>query len=308
MQEEVSIITGKSIADSFSDFKYSGVYLLRCKVNGKIYIGQSTNINQRIKDHRCNCQNLTRNYITTRLYLAMRKYGVENFTVEILEKVEDLSLIDTREQYYLDLFTSYNNKIGYNTCPYVKSNRGVIHSDETKKKISDKKKGIKQSPELIAKRIAPLIGRKRAPEIGAKISIAQKGKKVSEATKQKLALANKGRVQSDEEKSKRVESMKGYKHSSETIEKIRKSNTGKVASKEIIDTLRTSHAKQSKPILKYNKDMSLLKEYVTISELSRIENIDRTYISRMLSGKRLNTTNYLWQYKSTEDPNPNPIK
>jgi len=34
-----------------------GIYRIRNKVNGKIYIGQSIHIEERLKEHKFNCQN-----------------------------------------------------------------------------------------------------------------------------------------------------------------------------------------------------------------------------------------------------------
>lgn len=45
------------------------------------------------------------------LYQAIRKYGVENFSFEVLEEC-DISLLDEKEVYYINLYNSY--KEGYN--------------------------------------------------------------------------------------------------------------------------------------------------------------------------------------------------
>ena len=46
------------------------------------------------------------------MYKAFRKYGVENFTFEEIEEVEN-DLLDEREKYWISFYDSYYN--GYNS-------------------------------------------------------------------------------------------------------------------------------------------------------------------------------------------------
>lgn len=87
------------------------IYKIENTLNGKRYIGQTTySIDKRWRNH-VNAMNQERAY-NYPLYRAFRKYGVENFTISILEKVEDNSLLDEREKYWIAFFDSY--KKGYN--------------------------------------------------------------------------------------------------------------------------------------------------------------------------------------------------
>lgn len=83
-----------------------GIYKITNLINGKCYIGQSINILQRWKQHRTNYQ--TREEA---LYLAMRKYGINNFAFEVIEECREEEL-DSKEKYYIHYYDSYNN--GYN--------------------------------------------------------------------------------------------------------------------------------------------------------------------------------------------------
>ena len=85
------------------------VYAHINKINGKIYIGQSVNIDRRIREHFCR-------HDGTPFHLALEKYGKENFIIEILEECEPEEL-NEKEKYYIDLYDSYN--YGYN------SSRGI---------------------------------------------------------------------------------------------------------------------------------------------------------------------------------------
>lgn len=85
-----------------------GIYKIENKINQKVYIGQSTNITTRWRRHRGEANNLDNSYP---LYLAMRKYGLENFSFEIIEECSKEDL-DSRERYWIKEFDSYYN--GYN--------------------------------------------------------------------------------------------------------------------------------------------------------------------------------------------------
>lgn len=85
-----------------------GIYKIEDKINQKVYIGQSTNITTRWRRHRSEANNLNNSYP---LYCAMRKYGLENFSFEIIEECSKEDL-DSRERYWIKEFDSYYN--GYN--------------------------------------------------------------------------------------------------------------------------------------------------------------------------------------------------
>lgn len=88
-----------------------GIYKITNKVNGKCYIGQSTHIEKRWKDHYYTHQNMNDEGYNYPLYRAMRKYGYDNFTFEILEEC-DAAALNEREMFYIKHFNSFNN--GYN--------------------------------------------------------------------------------------------------------------------------------------------------------------------------------------------------
>lgn len=99
-----------------------GIYKYENKLNGQVYIGLSNNIEKRYQQHLYNVKHEER--ACTGIDIAIRKYGIENFTFEIIElcKEEDL---DAREQYWIDYYDSYNH--GYNRTPGGKSLRGENH-------------------------------------------------------------------------------------------------------------------------------------------------------------------------------------
>ena len=86
------------------------IYKITNQINGKMYIGKTEDtIEKRFKTH---CKEYKRARNEKRpLYDAMKKYGVENFIVEEVEKVDN-ALLGEREQYWISYYDTYHN--GYN--------------------------------------------------------------------------------------------------------------------------------------------------------------------------------------------------
>lgn len=117
------------------------VYKITNAVNGKAYIGiTSRSTDERFNDHLSRSRNDAR---FSRLYLAMRKYGVENFSVETLEQSDDSDKTRNLETVYIKKFDCFKN--GYN-CNY--GGHGAIDiSDETRRRISQSNLGRKVGKE-----------------------------------------------------------------------------------------------------------------------------------------------------------------
>lgn len=82
------------------------IYQITNKINGKFYIGKTTkSAEERFNQHFYNHKNGN-----TYLYKAMRKYGVHNFQIDILENTE---LLNEREIYWIKtLNPQYNMTVG----------------------------------------------------------------------------------------------------------------------------------------------------------------------------------------------------
>lgn len=111
---------------------YGIIYMIKNKVNNKVYIGQSIHsFKRRYKGKRW--WDYTHN---PHLKNSYNKYGIENFEVtEILDIAFSKSELDIKEQHWILYYNSMNPKFGYN-----KSNGGNtnIPTDEIKAKLSIK--------------------------------------------------------------------------------------------------------------------------------------------------------------------------
>ena len=154
------------------------IYKWTNKITGEAYIGQTMYESERIIQHMKANKN-------TKFHNAIREYGIENFSYEVLERDIEESNLNNRERYWVKYYDT--QKTGYNTthggdC----GTRHRIITDETRKKLSDSRKALK-----------------------GKIHH-------SEETKKKISESNKGKhkeghVHSEEEKKKQSESLKKYR-------------------------------------------------------------------------------------------------
>jgi group I intron endonuclease len=123
--------------------KSSGIYLIRSKVNGKIYIGSAVNLFGRRKSHLEQFKNNSHHNIYLQRHTD--KYGIEDLVFGIIEFCPKEKLIE-REQYWIDTL-----KPEFNICRVAGSALGVKWSEEQKQKIRGENsplRGIPLSKEL----------------------------------------------------------------------------------------------------------------------------------------------------------------
>lgn len=111
------------------------IYLITNKQNNKKYIGQTKiGIYNRWQEHLADSARSGPNRL---LYNAIKKYGVDNFTIELLETNIPENLIDQREQEFIKQYnTYYLTGYGYNMTLGGQGIHGYAHTDLNKQKIS----------------------------------------------------------------------------------------------------------------------------------------------------------------------------
>ena len=179
--------------------KICGIYKITSPT-GKIYIGQSVDVEGRWRYHK----RLLPYYHINILYRSLMKHGVDSHTFEIIQECEK-SELNKLERYYIDKYDTFQSNHGMNLTKGGDSK--VVFSKSTLAKMSNAKKG---------KRPAHLIGYTHSEE--TKEILRQKsigntnwlGKNHSEETKEKIRQAKLGK-----------------KPSKETIEKLRILSTGR---------------------------------------------------------------------------------
>lgn len=92
-----------------------GIYKIENLINGKVYIGQSKEIEKRIRRHKKAVVNKNDKAYNYPLYKSIRKYGIENFSFKIIEECL-VSELNEKERfwikYYNSFFEGYNQTFG----------------------------------------------------------------------------------------------------------------------------------------------------------------------------------------------------
>ena len=183
------------------------VYVHTCNVNGKKYVGCTTRVKPELrwKEGRGYWYN-------KHFYSAILKHGWTNFQHEVFQ-VESEEEMYRKEVELISFYHSNDPRYGYNnSLGGEKGALGCKHSEESRKKMSEAKKGKTLSEDH--KRHIAETAKKRYldhPEIRRKISESGKGKHskpLSEDHKRHIAEALKKRAKDPEVRRKMSEAQK----------------------------------------------------------------------------------------------------
>jgi group I intron endonuclease len=191
-------------------YKHTNRAVVNGKENGMVYIGQTSKTMMK----RWNKGN---GYYTNKhFHAAIKKYGKENFSHEVITFCGTQETADYLEQYFIAKYNSANNKKGYNKD--LGGNGSRKRSEETKAKISASHQGKTNSEKC-----------RQAIKIGlSKMSDEDKIE-----MRRNLSIAIKGKPKSKEHNLKNAEAHKDKTHSEESKQKISKSKQGQKAHNKI---------------------------------------------------------------------------
>lgn len=244
----------------WSDLEYQripdspGIYCIVNMKDQSFYVGSAKSLKDRKHRHFLDLR--ADNHKNAHLQRAYNRDGLKSFRFCILEHVEHVENLISREQYYIDTLDPR-----YNIARTAGSNLGMTCSDETKSKMSTARRshpkmleqmeklnadrtGNPLSPEHRANIGAAQVGREKTPETRTKLSNAHKGKKkspehaanisagkmghtVSEATRAKISASKKGQKLTPEHRAKIGAAHTGRTHSEESKAKMRVANLGR---------------------------------------------------------------------------------
>jgi group I intron endonuclease len=154
-----------------------GIYKIT-NPKGKVYIGQSINIERRFKEYK----RLAKRSAGRKILNSLKGHGVENHTFEVIEECLKEQLHE-REYHWKKHYTSVENGLN---CDYF-DNSGGPRSEETKQKISEGAKGKKRSEETKQKLRKPKTEQHKQ-------NISKAKQNISEETKRKISEGKKGKT------------------------------------------------------------------------------------------------------------------
>lgn len=263
----------------------SGIYKIKNIITNKFYIGSTINFKVRFNDHKKLLRNNKHN--NSHLQNSWNKHGEKNFIFEILELNTCVDLLLEREQYYLDVLMPWDNKKGYNICKIAGNTLGTKRSEDEKVKMSLSK--LPNNEKLIKKliNIANDINNNDlyldANEINYKIVDINNSfynKKHSEETKKIMSEKKLG----EKNFFYGTGPMLGKTQSDEAKKLISNANSGK-------------NNPNSKPVLQYDTNMNLIKEWDSGGMAARILGVGQSCICRCCNNKSRTAFGFIWKYK-----------
>jgi group I intron endonuclease len=177
------------------------VYKAENKVSRKVYIGITTrDVNKRIVEH-----------LVSNTYFgnALRKYGLQSFTISVIDSANDWKTLCGKEKYWIAFYDCRTPK-GYNITTGGEGVSGYVFTEEMRKHLSEMNTGKKHSEETKQKMRQPrseefkekhrlprgphteeALQKMRKPKysgFGKVLSKAKKGKPLSEKNRLRLKV------------------------------------------------------------------------------------------------------------------------
>lgn len=193
--------------------------------NGKIYIGKDTKNEP--------------TYIGSGMLLhkAIKKYGIDRFTKEILEECNDHIELAKQEIYWIAKFNATDRKIGYNITDggfggdtFTNNPNKEIIRERYRQNTTDRNKrygGWSSDPNvriqmaIRANLARTMKGYKHSEETKARIGDAHRGKEVSEEARKNISIATKAAMSKIDQKELQAKALEGRRKAWETRDRKR---------------------------------------------------------------------------------------
>lgn len=281
---------------------YGIIYIIRNKINNKLYIGQTTEergfygrynfsgvgIERVYKYHLYNKKHNRKH--NEHLLNSIKKYGFDAFEVdEEFDIAYSKKELDKLEDLYIKVYNTVNKDYGYNN-KYGGANGK--HIEETKQRLRDINLG--ENNPMYGKYWTEEQKNARAEAIKGENNPFY-GKRHTQETKKKISKANSGENNS----------LFGKSMPQETRQKIGEANKGKKRSQESRRNISEAHkgkqAGKDNPRAKAVYCEELKEIRLTMKEWAEELGISRSYIGLCCSGKVKSAKGYHFRYASEEE-------
>ncbi|MER8941355.1 GIY-YIG nuclease family protein [Mesorhizobium sp. M0915] len=195
--------------------KLGFVYKITNLLNGKVYVGQTT---QRPAKRWTSHKALSANPKWP-IHRAIARHGIANFEFAVIEECADREALDLAECRWIAELRCKKPR-GYNITDGGGGTQGYRFSPEARAKLGDRMRGRVVSPETGRKISASKKGWKPSSETIARSAESRRGKHHSDERKAKIGKAHCGRKLSAEHIARRTASRSGYKLSASAREAI----------------------------------------------------------------------------------------
>ena len=233
-----------------------GIYLITNNVNGKKYVGQSRNLIKRWNQHKTESRKDMPRMIVDK---AIKKYGIDNFSFEILFECP-LDMLDDWETDMIRLYDSMRPR-GYN-C--IDKCRGV-----SEKEIEKLSKRMKEKNPM------------KNPDVVDKVRNKLKGVHTNRVTEYQIEVTKKRMKEKNPMKNPDV------------VRKVLK--TKKERQEDIITKeYKMAHSKHIN-ILQFSKNGKFIKKWDLVSDITKELGIDHCCIYAVLNGKQKTGGGYIWR-------------
>lgn len=298
--------------------KKQQVYKITNKINGKVYVGiTNRGVKTRWYKH---CSDSIRGSEFP-LHNALRKYGIDNFSIDILEEVKTSEELKEREKYWILTLQSKTSHNGYNLTDGGDGTFGRPTSEETKEKIRQKALGRKPSSSVKQKMIDASSQKKEISQftldgvyIKTYASLREAERETGIPTSSLSACArgkykySKGfkwaysnTIPKEEKKvSDPAKSPKPIREKKPMAESIRKqiSETNKLRWTPERKIKQSIENIKNRPILQYTLDGEFVQEFRNVSEaVKAVGATTHTNIAKCARGIRKKACGFVWKYK-----------
>lgn len=252
---------------------YGFIYITTNNINGMKYIGQKSY-----------SQKNWREYLGSGIHLkrAIKKYGKDNFTKEIIEECISKEELDDREQYWILYYDAVNNKSFYNIASGGDGGNTIAgYTEEQLQKYKQRKSELHKTTAL-----------KGEDTRNSKLTEND----VFEIIK---------RLQNNDFNS---DIANDYNVSCQTIDDIRQHKTWCHLTNDIeFDDISNRKRPHHKKVCQYDLEGKLINVYSSAREAEKETNIGFRLISKVCNGKARMSHGYIWRFE--EDPiNKYPIE